>query len=68
MTDGDDLPPRPARRPVPMLVWIILAIAVIAAFIFLLGRPDPPVEVSQAPQVAVPTSPRVAALPDAKPE
>lgn len=50
-----------------MLVWIILAIAVVAAFVVLLGRPDPPVEVSQAPQIAVPTGPKVTPLPDAHP-
>lgn len=65
----DDLPPKKERAQVPMLVWIVLAIVVVAAFLLLLRMfgPGPPVTVSQAQQIAVPTQPKVTPLPDAKP-
>ncbi|MDP3854317.1 hypothetical protein [Phenylobacterium sp.] len=63
-----DKPPR-ERRPIPLVLWAALAVAVVLAFILVLRIANPP-EAGRAPpkpDVIVPTSPKPTPLPDVKP-
>ena len=64
---GDEGPRE--RQPIPLLLWMLIAVVVVIGFMFALRVVNPP-EMGMTPptpDVIVPTAPRPAPLPDVKP-
>lgn len=69
MSDFDDLPPPRRKKPVPLILWVMLGFVVMLGFMLALKALNPQElgKTPPIPDVVVPINPKPVSLPDVKP-
>lgn len=63
-----DEPEPQERRPIPLIIWVGLGLLAVLAFVIAMGVADPPAAGGPpAADMVLPSSPKPADMPDAKP-